>query len=58
MTKKFFLKASPKAARGIRRLYEMLGAEVHVMLDNDGTTTVVVIMPDNTRRKKPSYAAA
>lgn len=43
MTKKFFTKASPKAADGIRRLYERKGYEVRANLQTDGTVTVVAV---------------
>lgn len=43
MTKKFFTKASPKAAGGIRRLYEGMGYRVRSTLQTDGTVTVVAI---------------
>jgi len=43
VTKKFFTKASPKAAGGIRRLYEGMGYKVRSTLQTDGTVTVVAI---------------
>lgn len=43
MTKKFFTKASPKAAGGIRRLYEGKGYKVRSTLQTDGTVTVVAV---------------
>lgn len=43
MTKKFFTKASPKAAAGIRRVFESKGYEVHAELQTDGTVTVVAV---------------
>lgn len=43
MAKKFFTKASPKAAAGIRRLYQGKGYEIHSKVENDGSMTVVVL---------------
>ncbi|ABD25484.1 hypothetical protein Saro_1039 [Novosphingobium aromaticivorans DSM 12444] len=43
MAKKFFTKASPRAAAGIRRLYEGKGYTVRSMLQTDGTVTVVAM---------------
>jgi hypothetical protein len=43
MTKKFFAKASAKAAGGIRRLYESKGYEVHAAVQSDGSIMVVAI---------------
>ena len=50
MKKIFFTKASPKAAKGIRRAYAAKGAQVSAVLDpRSGTVTVVVSMPDEMR---------
>jgi len=43
MTKKFFMKVSPKAAQGIFRVYESRGYEVHAKPQSDGDFVVVVM---------------
>lgn len=64
MTKKFFTKASPKAAGGIRRLYEGKGYKVRSMLQTDGTVTVVAVkgtdmsLLDDTHRQHYEEATA
>lgn len=47
MTKKFFTKASPKAASGIRRVYEGKGYEVRAKLQTDGSVTVVAFKDEH-----------
>ena len=39
--KKFFTKVSPKAAGGIRRVYEAKGYEVRAQMQSDGSLMVV-----------------
>ena len=46
MTKKFFTKVSPKAAGGIRRVYESKGYEVRAKIQTDGSVTVVAARND------------
>ncbi|MFN3457959.1 MAG: hypothetical protein ACK4Z8_10340 [Novosphingobium sp.] len=43
MIRKFFIKASPRAAGGIRRLYESKGYTVRSLLQTDGTVTVMAM---------------
>lgn len=47
MTKKFFMKASPKAAKGIMRVYRELGYEVHAKPQDNGDFVVVVVKRDS-----------
>ena len=58
MTKKFFTKASPKAAAGIRKLYESQGYEVHAKLQSDGTVTVVAARDEATKQRSKHVEAA
>lgn len=51
MTKKFFMKVSPKAAQGIVRLYESRGYEVHAKPQSDGDFVVVVMKHEPTRAR-------
>lgn len=51
MTKKFFTKASPKAAKGIMRLYASRGYEVHAKPQADGDFVVVVMKNDEAPRR-------
>jgi hypothetical protein len=46
VTKKVFLRASPRAAEGIRRVYEEKGADVSVQLQSDGSIAVVVTIDE------------
>ena len=53
MTKKFFLRASPKAVEGIRQAYK--GADIVAVLDpRTGDATVVVSIADDAKRGKGS----
>lgn len=56
MTKKFFTKASPKAAGGIRRLYEGKGYQVRAELQTDGTVTVVAIKDQRNDLREEAVA--
>lgn len=56
MTKMFFTKVSPKAANGIRRIYEGKGYEVRAKVQGDGTVTVVA-MKDESRGKGGNRSA-
>jgi uncharacterized protein with GYD domain len=47
MTQKVFLRASRRAAEGIRRVYEKKGADVSVQLQTDGSFAVVVVLDDD-----------
>lgn len=50
MTKQFFTRASPKAAKGIIRAYEARNARVSAEMNpRTGEFTVVAIIPDNGR---------
>ena len=43
MAKKFFTKVSPRAAKGIKRVYEAKGYEVHAKMGANGSMTVVAV---------------
>lgn len=68
MSKKFFTDVSPKAAKGIIRLYENEGYEVHAKPQSNGDFVVVVIDRDGSGRsagglfarfrRKPAQSAA
>lgn len=51
MTKKFFTKVSPKAAKGIMRVYESRGYEVHAKPQSNGDFVVVVMKGDEAPRR-------
>jgi len=58
LKKKFFTKASPKAAEGIRRAYAGSGAKVSAVMDpKSGLVTVVVTLPDDKAPTKRLVAA-
>lgn len=59
MKKKFFTKASPKAAEGIRRAYAETGATVQAVMDpKTGLVTVVVTLPDERKAPRKQLVAA
>jgi hypothetical protein len=47
MNKKFFTKVSPKAAGGIKKVYEQEGYEVRAKVSADGSLTVVAVKGDD-----------
>lgn len=49
MSKKFFTKVSPKAAGGIKRVYESEGYEVLAKVSADGSLTVVAVKGDDRK---------
>jgi len=51
MTKKFFTSVSPKAALGIRKVYESEGYEVRVKTQDDGLLTVVAAKRSEEKRR-------
>jgi len=59
MKKKFFTKASPKAAEGIRRAYAETGATVKAVMDpKTGLVTVVVTFPNEEKTSSKRLVAA
>lgn len=55
MTKKFFMKVSPKAAQGIVRVYESRGYEVHAKPHSDGDFVVVVMKQEPQARSRSGF---
>ncbi|GGN51344.1 hypothetical protein GCM10011349_23840 [Novosphingobium indicum] len=58
MTKKFFTKVSPKAAKGIVRLYESKGYDVHAKPQANGDFVVVVIKKDSETSPRSLFTPA